>query len=143
MAYRMSPRVSLLHVKDQQGIIWCHWGADSGCRDYRGRNRGPVIPWLSDEQREHFLRLGLVEEIADEESAPADPVTSEDLMPAPNSDLVDECVAALDRFEVPAEAGAPTARKALRAAGEAWGNDTIAAAVRRRKHRALSETVAP
>jgi hypothetical protein len=38
-------------------------------KDQTGFNRhyyhGAVIPWLNDEQREHFLSHGLVEEIAD------------------------------------------------------------------------------
>ena len=42
-------------------------------KDQAGRNhhhyRGSVIPWLSPEQREHFLSMGLVEEIDSKEAA--------------------------------------------------------------------------
>jgi cytochrome c oxidase cbb3-type subunit II len=50
--------------------------------------------------------------------------------------LVGECIDALDRSGVPSDAGAPTARKALRDAGCRFGNNVISAAVRERKMRA-------
>lgn len=46
-------------------------------KDQAGRNhhcyRGAVIPWLGDWQREHFLRMGLVEELSKEEAKTAPP----------------------------------------------------------------------
>jgi hypothetical protein len=52
-----------------------------------------------------------------------------------NPDIVDECAADLDRLEVAPDAGAPTARTALRDSGARYSNDVIAAAVRSRKQR--------
>jgi cytochrome c oxidase cbb3-type subunit II len=78
--------------------------------------------------------MGLVEEIPDEAAAAqAQPAPREDLVPGPNAEIVDECIAALDDLQVPSTAGAPSARTALRDNGQAFGNDTIAAAVRARK----------
>lgn len=51
----------------------------------------------------------------------------------PDSGAVDECVETLARLQVPAAAGAPPARTALRGNGYRYGNDVVAAAVRRRK----------
>ena len=48
----------------------------------------------------------------------------------PDAGRVRECVEALDRLGVPLDAGAPTAREALRTADYRFGNDTIAAAVK-------------
>ncbi|ORV61583.1 hypothetical protein AWC03_09825 [Mycobacterium europaeum] len=95
------------------------------------RYKGELLDYLNDEQRERFLRMGLVEEINDTQTAPA-PTD----VPGHNTDLVDECIAALDRLGVAPDAGAPTCRTALRDRGQSWGNDTIAAAVRERKARA-------
>ena len=61
-----------------------------------------------------------------------------------SAELVGECIAALDRITifdgaagpVPSDAGAPTARKALRDARLRFGNDVICEAVRQRKMRA-------
>jgi cytochrome c oxidase cbb3-type subunit II len=86
---------------------------------------GPVIPWLSDEQRAMFLREGLVEEIDDGDSSRDD---GEAALSA-----ADNCIAALERLNVPADAGAPACRTALRDAGFRFGNAAIAAAVKRRK----------
>jgi hypothetical protein len=52
---------------------------------------------------------------------------------APDNVAVDECVATLARLQVPATAGAPTARTALRGNGFRFGNDVVAAAVKQRK----------
>jgi hypothetical protein len=99
---------------------------------------GDWIPWLNDERRGHFLRVGLVEEIEEDQSAAV-----VELHPAPaatdvaaNPNRIGECIDALDRSGVPSDAGAPTARKALRDAGCRFRNDVIAAAVRERKMRA-------
>jgi hypothetical protein len=136
MAYRMGPYVEYLPVKDRNGIIWAHYPHPPG-GVHRGRVRGPVIEWIGEEYRERWLALGLVVEIDDAEAAPllqARPAAPPpELIPEVNLELVEECIAALDRFGVAADAGSPTARKALRDKGQAWGNDTIAAAVRQRK----------
>jgi cytochrome c oxidase cbb3-type subunit II len=144
MAYRMVPRVPMLAVADQSGILWQHYNGPAGAGS-NARIRGPYIEWLNPVQREHFLRLGLVEEIAD----PQDVIVAAPLLTVPNStpdepvDLdaarVAECMAALDRLGVPRDAGAPKARSAVRAAGEKFGNDVVAAAVRQRKF-SLSRT---
>ncbi|AJK78650.1 hypothetical protein [Mycobacterium avium] len=132
MAYRMSPRVEMLAVKDQNGIIWHHYQRPVG----GARNLGPIIAWIGPDYRDRWLRMGLIEEIPDDAAAALSQPPPSDAVAGPNTDLVDECIAALDRFDVPADAGAPTARKALRDRGQAWGNETIAAAVRARKARA-------
>jgi cytochrome c oxidase cbb3-type subunit II len=132
MAYRMKPTVPLLVVKDETGRLHHHYNqAISGSVSY-----GSIIPYLNNEQREHFLRLGLVEEITDEEAAvQTQPAPREDLVPGVNAELVDDCIADLDRLGVAADSGAPTCRKVLRDAGISYGNDVIAAAVRQRKMR--------
>jgi hypothetical protein len=152
MAYRMKQNVECLTVKDPAGIIFHHYQKGP----YAGvHNRGPVIPWLNDEQREHFLRLGLVEEIADTagtiapgrvvvsppavqpapETDDADALDEDDALDetVPDSGMVAECIATLDRLYVPATAGAPAARTALRGNDYKYGNAIIAAAVRSRK----------
>lgn len=45
-------KAPLLVVKDQTGLM-------------RHKYQGAVVPFLDDEQREHFLRHGLVEEVSD------------------------------------------------------------------------------
>jgi hypothetical protein len=108
---------------------------------------GALLDWLSDEQAAHFLRLRLVERV---DTDPQDSIVAappadldeadEDTLDAavPDSGAVGECLAALMHLQVPAAAGAPTARTALRDAGHRFGNDVIAHAVRRRKE--LSRT---
>jgi cytochrome c oxidase cbb3-type subunit II len=143
--YRMVPRVQLIIVEDQQGILWHHYNVPAAPAHSAARTRGPVIEWLNEKQRAHFLRLGLVTEI-DAEPAPTplpEPVDeivvaeSDDDDPqdaaAPDSGAVDQCVATLAGLQVPATAGAPTARTALRGNGFRFGNDIVAAAVRARK----------
>jgi hypothetical protein len=74
--------VPLLIVKDQGGTLWHHYqGAGSS-----GRHRGPYIPWLNDEQRDHWLRKGFVEEIAESEA----PVELPRPEPAPADDAIPE-----------------------------------------------------
>jgi hypothetical protein len=106
---------------------------------------GACLDWLNPEQEAHFLRMGLVERIPDAErpaiaaDAPqtvdleADGGADDNASAPEESGAVDECVAALAHLEVPATAGAPTARTALRDAGHRFGNDVIAHAVKRRK----------
>jgi cytochrome c oxidase cbb3-type subunit 2 len=120
--YRVT--AALVVAKDQSGRLHHTY-----CGDW--------ISWLNDEQRGHFLRLGLVEEI-DNESADVVELHPEpaEAAVAVKPDRIGECVEALDRLEIPSDAGAPTARTALRDAGFRWGNGVIAAAVRQRKLRA-------
>jgi hypothetical protein len=88
---------------------------------------------------DNWLRLGLVTEIG--EPVPTPPPAPVDLdadeatldAAAPDSGAVDECVATLARLQVPATAGAPAARTALRGNGFRFGNGVVAAAVRQRK----------
>jgi hypothetical protein len=122
-----------VHVKTHDGYI-------------RLAFRGACLDWLSPTQESHLLGLGLVERIPADEQAAIDaaaPVVTADLdedadedeyAPAPEqSGGVDECLAAMAHLQVPATAGAPTARTALRDAGHRFGNDVIAHAVKRRK----------
>jgi hypothetical protein len=107
---------------------------------------GALLDWLSDEQAAHFLRLRLVERVDTDPqdsivaAPPADLDADEDTLDAtvPDSGAVDECLAALAHLQLPAAAGAPTARTALRDAGHRFGNAVIAHAVKRRKE--LSRT---
>jgi cytochrome c oxidase cbb3-type subunit II len=106
--------------------------------------RGTLLDWLNDEQREHFLRMGLVEEITEADLAQSGSLPSRQPQGVGgagvldvNPEVVEECVASLDRLGVAPDAGAPTARTALREGGERYGNDVIAAAVRSRKLQCL------
>jgi len=62
-------------------------------RDQTGHNRhyyhGAVIPWLDDEQREHFLSHKLVEEIPDKEAEKIAPGTAKPAKTAPTSAWVE------------------------------------------------------
>ena len=118
-------------------------GADGRLQHCYG---GDTLDGLNDEQREHFLRLNLVERIdadtqdaiATAADAPAEPVdldADEDTLDAatPDGDAVDECVATLARLQVPTTSGAPAARAALRGNGFRYSNAVVAASVKRRK----------
>ena len=99
--------------------------------DYAGRLQqayaGAELDWLNPVQREHFLGLRLVEEIAE-----ADPQPTPDAV-GPHTDVVDHCIATLELLQVPGTAGAPTARTILRGNDYKYGNNVIAEAVKRRK----------
>lgn len=86
---------------------------------------GSLLGWLNDEQREHFLRRGLVEEIP-----------AVDATPMPSSEQVGECVSALANVGVHLKAGRPAAAKALRDAGHQFSNQVIAEAVKIRQSQA-------
>jgi hypothetical protein len=59
MAYRLKPGVSLVLAKDREGGICYHYaGGPAGAGSF-----GPIIPWLSEAQAKHFLKVGLVEKI--------------------------------------------------------------------------------
>lgn len=87
--------------------------------------KGSMLAWLNDEQREHFLRKGLVEEL------PVD-----DAPEMPSSDTVGNCVNALAGLGVHLKAGRPAAAKALRDAGHKFSNEAIAEACRIRQSHA-------
>lgn len=126
MKYRLKPDVQLVLVWDRDGKLNYHYQAAVHT------DKGPLIPWLSDEQREQFLSEGLVEEIPDSE----EPSVAGESEAA--SGAVDNCVAALDRLNVASDAGAPSCRDALREADFRFSNGTIAAAVKRRKQRPVA-----
>jgi hypothetical protein len=128
MAYRLRPGIPLVMAKDQAGTICYHYAAAAGAPSVSG----PVIPWLGDEQREHFLRNGLVEELPDGAPTAAAPAR-EDVCAPPADSAVENCSAVLEELGVPSAAGAPAARRALRESGRHFGNDVIAHAVRGRK----------
>lgn len=94
--------------------------------DQRGRlfhcYQGSLLGWLSEEQAAHFLRHGLVE-VVDSADAPK----------LPASETILECVAALNSLRIEFDAGAPTARAALREAGHRFSNEVVAGAVKQRK----------
>jgi hypothetical protein len=117
-------------AKNSEGKLRHYYGNS----DHLGApvNYGSVIPWLSDEQAEHLLKLGLVERI---EENPVE-ITNVD------SDPLVGCLKALESLEVDLSAGAPTCRSALRDGGFRYGNDVVAEAVKARKDalRALSGT---
>jgi hypothetical protein len=130
MPYKLSPHVPQLAAKDRQGNLNQH------IQGGRGPNLGPYIEWLNDEQRVHFLRKGLVIEIDGPEASVEVPRPELPRESGALPELVDECIRQLDEADVPSDAGAPTCRTALRDKGIAFGNDTIASAVRQRKMRA-------
>jgi cytochrome c oxidase cbb3-type subunit II len=97
--------------------------------------RGNIIPFLNADERELFLRNRLIEEIRDPgkgNGAPEPELVDE------NGAIVAEAVADLDRLGLPAAAGAPRCRAALRENGSQYSNAVIAAAVRVRKERAAA-----
>jgi hypothetical protein len=67
MLYRMKPGVPLLIVKDETGQLHHHYNQSIG----GSIGFGLVIDYLNDEQKTHFLRMGLVEEVVDEAEGPA------------------------------------------------------------------------
>jgi cytochrome c oxidase cbb3-type subunit 2 len=141
MPYRMTERWPLLGAYDRNGILYQHYNPAQAVASSTARVRGPILEWLNPVQREHFLRLGAVEEIGVEQ-APA-PLPEPEPEPEPEpielqpqpavSELVDECVADLNLLGVQQDAGAPNARRALRESGRHYGNETVMLAVRARK----------
>jgi|GEM_PF-5122907 len=155
MAYKLL--AACLYAKDANGKLHQHLPGGGP-----GATRGTIIPWLNDQQRAHFLRLKLVEEIGPDHPLAAQAAalagqSAFDSAPAPSipvgavtrydddnpveggvsapSDLVASCIADLDRIGVDSQASNPTARDALRGANVSYGNEAIAAAVRYRKQR--------
>lgn len=123
MPYRVI--APLVIIKDREGRARHHYRdvpASAGIG-------GPVIPWLSNEQAAHLLRLGLIETIEEQPvDHPGDPLQ--------------DCLKALEHLGVDLAAGAPTARTVLREGGYRYGNDIVASAIKARKDavRALSGT---
>ncbi|APE17764.1 hypothetical protein BOH72_23380 [Mycobacterium sp. WY10] len=115
VAYRVI--APLVLAKDQQGRVHHYYSAESRAGD-------SIIPWLSDEQAEHFLNEGLVEKITI-----GGAVESADVSP----NRVAECVEALAELNLAPDAGAPVAREALRGGGQRFSNESIAAAIKARK----------
>jgi hypothetical protein len=129
----------LVIARGRDGRLYHHYqGGGSGA------HRGPVIEWLNPEQREHFLRKGLVVELSGPEAAAATPpVVERRPEPSPPEDAagavpepVEECIRKLDEADVPSDAGRPTCQKVLRDKGFSYGSETLAAAVKQRKFRA-------
>jgi hypothetical protein len=153
VAYRVL--VPLVIAKNQAGQLIYLWGPGSSGHghiepDGDPSAAGPIIHWLNDEQREHFLRLRLVEELADargqfvspppavqpEPETDDDGALDDDEVPdesVPDSGAVAEVIKILDSLYVPATAGAPAARKALRGNDYRYSNSVVCAAVRARK----------
>jgi cytochrome c oxidase cbb3-type subunit II len=137
--YRLKAPYQCVLVKNRDGGVDYHYLC--------GIEKGQIIPWLNDVQREMFLREGVVEEILDPAPAQASGVgishTSAEPEPSPlpelppdpiaNGDQIAECITALDGIPVPTTAGRPTCEHALRSAGFTFGNNVIAGAVKQRK----------
>jgi hypothetical protein len=118
---------------------------------------GAYLDWLSDRQRDHFLSHGLVRRVGADEAAgidplkpvltgddarhairadaPVEPVNEDDETPdaAEVDSAVENVIQELKRLRVPATAGAPAARAALRGSGLRVGNSVVAQAVKKRK----------
>lgn len=118
MAYKLL--APMVPVKDARGVIHHHYLNGGGPAD-----SGPIIPFLNDQQRAHFLGLGLVEEITPDhpdaavaaamgqawqhlamssppprfhgEGFPGDANIREGDA-APPADLVEECIKTLDQL---------------------------------------------
>lgn len=138
--YRLLPHFQVALVRNQSGGVDYHYQSPAH------NTKGPLIPWLSPADRERFLAEGIVEEIPDQVPAEADSPAEPIAGTAVNGELVAECVAKLDEIRdetgrpVPNSAGRPTCEKTLRAAGFAFSNEVISAAVKQRKCRIDEET---
>jgi hypothetical protein len=133
--------------------------ATSWCGKYsRQAFFGSYLDYLNPVQERHFLAKGLVRRVGADEAAGTDPAapvyTGDDARQAIPADApvdlnkddetpataevdtaVENCVRELKLLQVPATAGAPRARTALRDAGHRFGNDVIGRAVKERKSR--------
>jgi cytochrome c oxidase cbb3-type subunit II len=134
--YRLTQKTAALYVTDPAGRQNLHFHDPVVAESTEGA-RGPEIAWLSAAEAQLFLMQGFVEKVGDG-PAPAEHEPVDESSPVLSQEGIDECVRSLDRLGVPDDAGAPTARAALREGGESYSNATIALAVRARK--ALSET---
>lgn len=114
MAYLV--KCALVTAKDRAGQIKYY---------YAGMN--PVIGWMPEDQAEHLLNIGLIE-LLDGDYEDTDPLRDQEAV-----NRIEECAGAMDRLDLPRDCGAPTAREALRADGQKFGNELIASAVKLRK----------
>ena len=124
---------------------------------------GSYLDYLNPVQERHFLAKGLVRRVGADEAAGIDPskpiltgddairaaapvelVNEDDETPATSEldSAVENCVRELKRLGVPATAGAPAARAALRGSGLRVSNSVVAAAVKERKSRSDAAPVA-
>lgn len=155
MPYRVKPDAPLVCVKDREGKVRYHYSRPQP----KDRDYGPVITDISPEQAKYLLRIGYIERIDDDDprasTSPTVPtpntatpapqpnnappeeldqrLTSESLRNGIDAARLHACIAAIAALGLPANAGAPKAREALRVAGQSWPNDVICAAVRARK----------
>jgi cytochrome c oxidase cbb3-type subunit II len=138
--YRMTGKAAAIYVADAAGRQYLHFHDPVVAESTEGA-RGPEIDWLSAAEAQLFLMLGFVEKVGAPTPAPAaEPV---EMGTAAVGGNVDECLADLDRLNVPPDSGAPTCRAALRGAGLSYSNDLIAVVVRLRRSRAeLAEATA-
>lgn len=120
MAYKIRPGVHLVCVKDHAGKVRYHY---ANPRPKSG-DFGPVISSISPEQAAYLIRIGFIEPIDDVDT---------DIAQLGGQDRVNDLIATLDSLGVTVDAGAPTAREALRDAGHAAPNDLIATAIKIRK----------
>jgi hypothetical protein len=92
-------------------------------RYIRLAQHGALLDWLNPEQEAHFLKMGLVERIPEDEQAaiadaPVEVEADEDeYAPAPEqSGAVDECLATLAHLQVPPRPAQPCAMRATASA---------------------------
>lgn len=131
--YRLTRKTAALYVTDPAGRQYLHFHDPVVAESTEGA-RGPEIDWLSAAEAQLFLMQGFVEQIGASPAAqPAGDPEPVESSPVLSQEGIDECARSLDRLGVPADAGAPTARTALREGGESYSNATIALAVRARK----------
>jgi cytochrome c oxidase cbb3-type subunit II len=135
--YRLTQQTPALYVTDPAGRQYLHFHDPVVAESTEGA-RGPEIDWLGAAEAQLFLAQGFVEKVGDGPAPAALPAQEPADSMVLSQEGIDECVRSLDRLGVPADAGAPTARAALREGGDSYSNATIALAVKARK--ALSGT---
>jgi cytochrome c oxidase cbb3-type subunit 2 len=135
--YRLTQKAAALYVTDPAGRQYLHFHNPVVAESTEGA-RGPEIDWLGAAEAQLFLMLGFVEKVGDGPAPAALPAQEPADSMVLSQEGIDECARSLDRLGVPDDAGAPTARAALREGGESYSNATIALAVKARK--ALSGT---
>lgn len=99
--------------------------------------RGAVVELVDEDQRAHLLGSGMVVPIT--EAAVIEIATErqrqDEVAEAAETERVRELAATLDAFEIPLDAGRPTARAQLFAQGVRVSNETLAAALNFRRER--------
>jgi cytochrome c oxidase cbb3-type subunit II len=138
--YRVTQKAAALYVTDPAGRQYLHFHDPVVAESTEGA-RGPEIDWLGAAEAQLFLMQGFVEKVGDGPAPAALPAQEPADSMVLSQEAIDECVRSLDRLGVPDDAGAPTARAALREGGDSFSNATIALAVKARK--ALSEPAVP